>query len=126
MKITPIDIQQMVFQVKFRGYDRDEVNRFLEELALTVENLNRDNSALRDKLDHHGATGRRFAAHGDHALEYVSISADAGRGCEAVRAAGGRSNCEGSRAQGERDYPTGPSEPHRYAARSSQTCRNNG
>jgi cell division initiation protein len=50
MKITPIDIQQMVFQVKFRGYDRDEVNRFLEELALIVENLNRDNSALRDKL----------------------------------------------------------------------------
>ena len=50
MKITPIDIQQMVFQVKFRGFDRDEVNRFLEELALTVENLNRDNSALRDKL----------------------------------------------------------------------------
>ncbi len=50
MKITPIDIQQMVFQVKFRGYDRDEVNRFLEELALTVENLNRENSALREKL----------------------------------------------------------------------------
>ena len=37
MKITPIDIQQMVFQVKFRGFDRDEVNRFLEELALTVD-----------------------------------------------------------------------------------------
>jgi len=50
MKITPIDIQQMVFQVKFRGFDRDEVNRFLEELALTVENLNRENSTLRDKL----------------------------------------------------------------------------
>ena len=50
MKITPIDIQQMVFQVKFRRYDRDEVNRFLEELALTVENLNRENSALREKL----------------------------------------------------------------------------
>ena len=29
MKITPLDIQQMVFQVKLRGYDRDEVNRFL-------------------------------------------------------------------------------------------------
>ena len=50
MKITPIDIQQMVFQVKFRGYDRDEVNRFLEELALTVENANRENSLLREKL----------------------------------------------------------------------------
>lgn len=50
VKITPIDIQQMVFQVKFRGYDREEVNRFLEELALTIENLNRENNALRDKL----------------------------------------------------------------------------
>ena len=50
MKITPIDIQQMVLQVKFRGFDRDEVNRFLEELALTVENLNRENSLLREKL----------------------------------------------------------------------------
>ena len=50
MKITPIDIQQMVFLVKFRGFDRDEVNRFLEELALTVENLNRENSLLREKL----------------------------------------------------------------------------
>ncbi len=50
MRITPIDIQQMVFQVKFRGYDRDEVNRFLEELALTVENANRENSQLREKL----------------------------------------------------------------------------
>ena len=51
MKITPIDIQQMVFQVKFRGYDREEVNRFLEELALTVEALNRDNAVLREKLN---------------------------------------------------------------------------
>ncbi|MGH7257873.1 MAG: DivIVA domain-containing protein [Nitrospiraceae bacterium] len=50
MKITPIDIQQMVFQVKFRGYDKEEVNRFLEELALTVEGLNRDNALLREKL----------------------------------------------------------------------------
>ena len=50
MKITPIDIQQMVFQVKFRGYDKDEVNRFLEELALTVEGLNRENALLREKL----------------------------------------------------------------------------
>lgn len=50
MKITPIDIQQMVFQVKFRGYDKEEVNRFLEELALTVEGLNRENALLREKL----------------------------------------------------------------------------
>ncbi|HMS84838.1 MAG TPA: DivIVA domain-containing protein [Nitrospira sp.] len=50
MKITPIDIQQMVFQVKLRGYDREEVNRFLEEIAQTVEYLNRDNVTLRERI----------------------------------------------------------------------------
>jgi len=50
MKITPLDIQQMVFQVKLRGYDREEVNRFLEEIAQTVEFLNRDNATLRDRM----------------------------------------------------------------------------
>lgn len=50
MKITPIDIQQMVFQVKLRGYDREEVNRFLEEIAQTVEYLNRDNATLRERI----------------------------------------------------------------------------
>jgi cell division initiation protein len=50
MKITPLDIQQMVFRVAFRGYDKEEVNRFLEDLAQTVESLNRDNAVLREKL----------------------------------------------------------------------------
>jgi cell division initiation protein len=50
MKITPLDIQQMVFRSKFRGYDKEEVNRFLEELAQTVEALNRDNAILREKI----------------------------------------------------------------------------
>jgi cell division initiation protein len=50
MKITPLDIQQMVFKVSFRGYDKEEVNRFLEELAQTVEALNRDHAAQREKI----------------------------------------------------------------------------
>ncbi len=50
MKITPLDIQQMVFRVKLRGFDRDEVNRFLEEVAQTVESLNRDNITLRERV----------------------------------------------------------------------------
>jgi cell division initiation protein len=50
MKITPLDIQQMVFKSRFRGYDKEEVNRFLEELAQTVEELNRDNAILREKI----------------------------------------------------------------------------
>lgn len=50
MHLTPLDIQQMVFRTKFRGYDREEVNRFLEELAQTVEALNRDNAQLRERM----------------------------------------------------------------------------
>ncbi len=50
MKITPLDIQQMVFKVSFRGYDKEEVNRFLEELAETVELLNRDNAVQKEKI----------------------------------------------------------------------------
>ena len=50
MKITPLDIQQMVFKVAFRGYEKDEVNRFLEDLAETVEELNRDNAVQREKI----------------------------------------------------------------------------
>ena len=50
MKITPLDIQQMVFKVSFRGYDKEEVNRFLEELAQTVELLNRDHAVQQEKV----------------------------------------------------------------------------
>ncbi|MCE9535603.1 MAG: DivIVA domain-containing protein, partial [Nitrospirae bacterium] len=50
MRITPLDIQQMVFRVSFRGYDKEEVNRFLEELAQTVESLNRDQAVQREKI----------------------------------------------------------------------------
>lgn len=50
MKITPLEIQQMVFKVRIRGYARDEVDQFLEDLAKTFEGLNRENGDLRDKF----------------------------------------------------------------------------
>jgi len=50
MRISPLDIQQMMFKVRLRGYDRREVDQFLEEIAQTIENLNRENAALREKL----------------------------------------------------------------------------
>jgi cell division initiation protein len=50
MRMTPLDIQQMVFTVAFRGYDKEEVNRFLEEIAQTVELLNRDDAVHREKI----------------------------------------------------------------------------
>jgi cell division initiation protein len=50
MKITPLDIQHMVFKVSLRGYNRQDVDRFLEQLAQTVDELNREAASLREKL----------------------------------------------------------------------------
>jgi cell division initiation protein len=59
MRLTPLDIQQMVFKVRMRGYDCQEVRQFLEDLSQTVESLNHENSALREKL---AATEEQLAA----------------------------------------------------------------
>lgn len=47
MKITPVDIQQQQFRVRFRGFDVREVDSFLERIAdefktLTAENENQE------------------------------------------------------------------------------------
>jgi len=53
MRITPLDIQHMVFKVSMRGYNRQDVDRFLEDIAQTVDELNRETAMLRERL---GAT----------------------------------------------------------------------
>lgn len=50
MKITPLDVQQKVFRLQFRGYHRREVDEFLEDLTRTLETLGRENASLREKL----------------------------------------------------------------------------
>ena len=50
MKITPLDIQHKVFNTTLRGYDRRQVDQFLEDLAETVESLTRENTGLKEKL----------------------------------------------------------------------------
>lgn len=49
MKITPIDIQQQQFKIKFRGFDVHEVDSFLEEISEVVENLLSENQSLLEK-----------------------------------------------------------------------------
>jgi len=39
MKLTPLDIQQQKFKVKWRGYDAQEVETYLEMVAEDVESL---------------------------------------------------------------------------------------
>jgi cell division initiation protein len=51
IKITPSDIQQQQFQVKFRGFDIREVDIYLEKLSEAFESLSVENGKLRDKID---------------------------------------------------------------------------
>jgi len=51
MKITPLDIQQREFKGQFRGYDREEVQAFLRSVSQTVEEMFKENIALKEHAD---------------------------------------------------------------------------
>ncbi len=48
MNITPIDIQQKRFHVTFRGYERTEVETFLDQVREEMEALMREVTELRE------------------------------------------------------------------------------
>jgi cell division initiation protein len=48
MKITPIEIERHQFQKVFRGCDADEVKAFLSQVARQIEDLVRENQALKE------------------------------------------------------------------------------
>ncbi|MBU5482975.1 DivIVA domain-containing protein [Clostridium sp. MSJ-11] len=50
MKITAMDITGKEFKKGFRGYDMDEVDEFLEEVAENYETLYKENSATKEKV----------------------------------------------------------------------------
>lgn len=50
MRITSMDIDSKEFKKVFRGYDIDEVNDFLNEIADDYEELYKENSTLKEKL----------------------------------------------------------------------------
>ncbi len=49
MRITPLDIQQKQFSTKFRGFDMEEVDSFLELIREEMEELLRENANLREE-----------------------------------------------------------------------------
>jgi len=50
MRITPLDIQQKQFPIKFRGFDIEEVYAFLEVVREEMEELTRENSVLKENV----------------------------------------------------------------------------
>lgn len=49
IEITPLDIQQHQFSVRFRGFDIQEVDEFLEQIANTLEALYDENERLNEE-----------------------------------------------------------------------------
>ena len=50
MKITPQDIHNQEFKRSIRGYDLDEVDAFLQQVADELETFTEENQNLKDKL----------------------------------------------------------------------------
>ena len=50
MKLTPLDIQQQKFQVKWRGYDKQEVETFLEMISEDAEALLQECNKLKKEI----------------------------------------------------------------------------
>ncbi|MBU0768689.1 MAG: DivIVA domain-containing protein [Proteobacteria bacterium] len=50
MKMTPLDIQQQQFKIRFRGFDVREVDIFLEQMADAFESLKSENNRLHQEI----------------------------------------------------------------------------
>jgi cell division initiation protein len=59
MRLSPVDIRQQQFTLKmFRGFDPQEVDTFLDDVAEDFENLLRENAALKEQLGSHAERSR--------------------------------------------------------------------
>jgi len=51
MRLTPLDIQQHVFQRSFRGYDENYVNEFIAKISKEYEVVYAENRNLAEQID---------------------------------------------------------------------------
>jgi len=60
MRITPLDIQQKQFPMKFRGFDVEEVYAFLEVIREEMEELLRENANLKETIQRSETQNREY------------------------------------------------------------------
>lgn len=60
MRITPIDIETRRFPMKFRGFHPEEVSSFLEQIREELEDLLRENAALKEQIHRADTEIERF------------------------------------------------------------------
>jgi cell division initiation protein len=51
MKITPVDIRQVLFRISFKGYDPREVHSFLISVAEELETMVKENGSMKTRLE---------------------------------------------------------------------------
>ena len=59
MDVTPQLIEQIDFSEKFRGYDQDQVDDFLERVGATIAELNKSLREANDRLEEAEQTLRK-------------------------------------------------------------------
>ena len=60
--LTPLDIKKQEFDVKFRGYNADEVDSFLDIVGADYEKLYKDNIDLRQNINALNAEIEKYRA----------------------------------------------------------------
>jgi cell division initiation protein len=82
MTITALDITQRQFKRTLRGYDPDEVQAFLSEVASAFEALARETQQLRDQLAH---KDEEIEGHANRERMIHETLLTAQRACEDIR-----------------------------------------
>jgi DivIVA domain-containing protein len=53
-RLTPTDVQEKVFRLSFRGYNEQDVDRFLDEVTEELASLHEENKRLRERAEDSG------------------------------------------------------------------------
>ncbi|HEX6262040.1 MAG TPA: DivIVA domain-containing protein [Actinomycetota bacterium] len=54
VRLTPVDVQQKVFRLAFRGYNEQDVDHFLDDVTEDLAALHEENKRLREELELRG------------------------------------------------------------------------
>ena len=57
IRLTPVDVQQKVFRLAFRGYNEQDVDHFLDQITEDLAALHEENKRLREELELRGPGG---------------------------------------------------------------------
>ena len=54
-RLTPVDVQQKVFRLSFRGYNEHDVDQFLDQVTEDLASLHEENKRLHEELELRGS-----------------------------------------------------------------------